>query len=399
MENLTAIFKQTTWQVIGKAVSSVSTLIILGIVSRNFHETGIGVFTLALTYLNIFNLLGDFGFNGHVLRKTSKEDSIVSVEWNKLLGTRIIWAIVLVVLAIILLPFFQFSTKDFSVAVIIGSLSIIASSVFVTCNLIFQSKLRYDLSTAASIVGTLGSLGVYAYLGLNKYPVSYLLLGYLFGWVVIAMIALFLIKKIIKIAPNFDFLYIKNLFKNSWPIAATLALNVVYFRVDSFMIAFYKNIADVGVYNIAYSVFQSALAIPVFITNSYYPIMLKSYSKVKLVGLWLLGIALAGTILVLYLSPVIVKVITGGSFIGSVKSLQILSLGFPAYFVSALLMWYLVAKGKYKQMLLIYFFGLLINICLNLILIPRYSIYGASWTTVVSEYLILALQFVVLSRK
>lgn len=399
MDTVTPIFRQTTWQIIGKLATSVSTFIILGIISRNFHEAGIGIFTLALTYLNIFNLLGDFGFNGHVLRVVSNEGSKITTEWNKLLGTRILWTTFLVLVAIALLPFWSFATKDFSIAIIIGSLAIIASGVFVTCNLIFQSKLRYDLSVIASILGTVVSLGLYVYLGVSKYPVPYLLLAYSLGWVVIAVVALFLVKKIIKVVPDFDFSYIKNLFKNSWPIALTLALNVVYFRVDSFMIAFYKNISDVGVYNIAYSVFQSALVIPTFIMNAYYPIMLKSFSKVKIVGLGLLVLSAMSTVLTLFLSPKIIEILTGGSFVGSVKSLQILSLGFPAYFLSALLMWYLIAKGRYKQTLVIYFFGLLINVCLNLILIPQYSIYGASWTTVVSEYLILLLQFVVLSRK
>lgn len=397
MDIVAPILKQTSWQIIGKVVTAFSTFIILGLVARNFHEAGIGVFTLSLTYLNIFNLLGDFGFNAHILRKISGGGFQLSGEVNKLLGTRILWSLVLVLIAITTLLFWPFAAPEFSIGVLIGSMAIVASSVFVTCNLIFQSKLRYDLSSLASSLGTLISLILYLYLSTQKYPVPYLLFAYLLGWVLIALISLILVKKFLpKITPIFDFLYIKKLFMDSWPIATTLALNVVYFRIDSFMIAYYKGVSDVGIYNVAYSIFQSALVLPTFIMNAYYPVMLKSLSKVKLVSIILAGLALAGTLTALFLAPFLVKLLTGGAFDGSVTSLRILSLGFPAFFISALLMWFLVTKGQYKQMMTVYFIGLLINFLLNYFFIPQYSFLAASWTTVFSEYLILIMQVFVL---
>ena len=386
MQSLLKISQQTLWQVLGKVVTSISTFIILGIVARNYGEDGTGVFTLALTYLAIFYLLSDFGFNAHVLRKGT-------AEWQKLLGTRLIWSCLLVVLAVGTLPFWPFATADFSKAVIFGSLAIVGSGIFVTCNLIFQSKLRYDLSVLASSIGTVISLGLFILLSLQKYPVSFLLLAHFFGWIVIAAAALFILKGGF---PIFDKQYTINLFKSSWPIAATLALNVVYFRADAFMIAYFKGTSDVGIYNVAYSVFQSALVLPTFIMNAYYPLMLKSLDKVKSIGLSLFGISVVGTVFILFFAPDITNILTGGGFVGSSQSLQILSLGFPAYFLSALLMWILVTRGKYKKMLLIYAFGLIINLFLNFLYIPQYSYTAASWITVISEYLILGMQAVVL---
>lgn len=391
---ISSVFKQTIWQTIGKAVTSISTFIILGIISRNYKEAGTGIFTLSLTYLSMINFLVDFGFNAHALKKFQIE------EFRRLLGTRILWSAVLIILAIFTLPFWPFTVPEFSKAVIFGSLAVLGSAVFVTCNLIFQRKLRYDLSVIASIFGTLISLVFYIYLSLQKYPVSFLLFAYSVGWIFIAAASLFFVKKFLsKITPIFDFLYIKNLFKDSWPIAVTLTLNVVYFRLDSFMIAYFKGVSDAGIYNVAFSTFQSALVVPTFVMNSYYPLMLKSLSKIKLVGLGLAGLAIVGTLLTLFLSPAIINLLTGGSFKGSIESLRILSLGFPAFFLSALLMWFLVTLGKYKQLLIIYALGLLINAGLNLIFIPQHSFYAAAWITVISEYLILTAQAMVLSLR
>lgn len=393
MNHFSKIFQQTFWQILGKIVTSLSTFIILGIVARIYGEAGTGVFTLTLTYLAIFYLLSDFGFNAHVLRKLKVKSEKLKVEWQKLLGTRLIWSIILVALAVGMLPLWPFATPEFSKAVVFGSLAIVAAGVFVTTNLIFQSQLRYDLSVLALSLGTILSLVLFIYLSLLKLPPPFLLLAHLLGWMAVALIALVLVRKFLhRLTPIYDIQYTKYLFKQSWPIAATLALNVVYFRVDSFMIAYFKSVSDVGIYNVAYSVFQSALVLPAFIMNSYYPLMLKSVHGIKLVGFGLFGLASIGTVTTLIFAPLIINILTAGGFAGAVQSLQILSLGFPAYFLSALLMWLLVLKGKYKQMLLIYTLGLVFNLILNFIYIPQYSFLAASWITVISEYLILLMQ-------
>lgn len=399
MKNIGRISQQTVWQIIGKVVTSLSTFIILAIVARNYGEEGTGTFTLALTYLAIFYLLADFGFNAHELKKYTVYSIQYTGNFQKLLGTRILWSVVLVVIALGTLPFWPFANDSFSRSVLFGSLAILGSGVYITCNLIFQGKLRYDLSVLASSTGTLVSLGVFIFFASNKYPIPFTLLAHLLGWIIIAAAALFLVRKIARndysgILPIYDIRYTINLLHSSWPIAATLALNVIYFRADSFMISYFRGNAEVGIYGIAYSVFQTVLVLPSFIMNSYYPLMLKSLKGMKVVAFALLGLAALGTLLTLVLSPVVVKLLTGGGFAGATESLQILSLGFPAYFLSALLMWLMVAKNHYKRMLLIYALGLIFNLVLNFILIPKYSFYGASWVTVVSEYLILGLQVI-----
>lgn len=396
---LIKVFKQTFWQIIGKLVTSVSTVIILGIVARSYGEEGTGVFTLVLTYLAMFYLLADFGFNAHVLTKVAGLGYRVQKEWRKLLGTRIVWSGILVVLAIGSLPFWPASPRanDFSKAILLGSLAIIGSAIFITCNLIFQSRLRYDLSVLATSIGTLISLGLFVYLSSQKYPIPLLFLAHVTGWIIIAVVSLTLARNFLpKLSPVYDYQYIKCLFKDSWPIAGTLALNVLYFRADTFMIAYFKGVSDTGIYSIAYSVFQSVLVLPTFIMNAYYPLMLKSLSKVRLVGISLLTLAAFGTVLIQVWSPYLINILTGGGFIGSTISLQILSLSFPAFFLSSFLMWLLIAKGKYKTMLFIYTSGLIFNLVLNFFYIPEYSFLAASWTTVISEYFILLMQILVL---
>lgn len=407
MDMLSKISRQTIWQILGKVVTAVSTFIILGLVARTYGESGTGVFTLALTYLAIFYLLADFGFNAHLLPAIQNENlDYQKLKFRKLLAVRIIWSFVLIVVAISLLPFWPFSGNGFSKTVVLGSFAILASAIFVTTNLIFQAKLRYDLSVLATSIGTIASLAIFLYLVSINAPLEVIILGHLAGWIVIALLALILVKKKLKsISPIFDLKDSLQLLKDSWPIAATLALNVIYFRADGFMLSYFKGNQDVGIYNIAYQVFQSALVLPAFIMNAYYPLMIQSLGnndhlfrkQLYFAAAALLGMAIVGAVITILLSPVIINLLTGGGFRGAVESLQILALGFPAYFLSALLMWVLVIRKRYKLMLLLYALGLLFNLIANFILIQKYSFIGASWVTVMSEYLILVMQLVTLA--
>ncbi len=404
MNQLKKVLTQTGWQVLGKVVTSLSTIVILSAVTRNYGSVGTGIYTLALTYLAFFYLAADCGFNAHLLSLLHQPKS--SEVWRKLFGMRLILGGALVVISLLLLPFLPFADSSFQQSVFFGTLTIIGSAIFVTTNAWFQSRLQYQYSIIASSVSSLVSVGLILLLVQNNVPLPELMLAHLMGWVLCAVIALGLIKKqIFTLSPLFDWVFLKKVFSEAWPISLTLILNTVYFRVDTFILASYKTFADVGVYNVSYQLFQSALVLPTFIMNAYYPMMLSNLEKdrrlfkqsIKHAVALMLSIGLAGTLVTWVLAPYVVALITGGpGFEGSAQSLRVLSLSFPAFFVSSVLMWTLVATKRYKEMTAIYLIALIVNILLNSLLIPQYSYIGASWVTGVAEYLIVILQALVL---
>ena len=372
----------------------------MGIVSRAYGEGGVGNFTLALAYLAFFYVLADFGFNGYILRRLQGTGNRVQNEWRKLLGIRILWGTFLTILAATLPLVFAPGLVDFKLAVLIGVLTIFLNSLFFCAQALIQVNLKYEYATWPVFLSAPAGVLLIYYLSNLGAPVFILTSGYVLSWVIYIALAFFLIRTITKnLSPIFDKNYAKELFSKSFPLAATLFLNVIYFRADAFMISFYKGSAEVGIYNVAYQVFQAVLVLPTFIMNSYYPMMLQARKTAKIAPVGLLFLSLSILLITYYLSPLIIKIITGSGFSGSVESLRILSLGFPAYFLSALLMWVMVAKKMYKKMLLIYSMGLAANIALNFIFIPRYSYVAASWITGASEYLILGLQAAILLRR
>lgn len=405
MEIIRRVFKQTIWQLLGKGITSLSTIIVLGMVSRNYGEYGTGVLTLALTYIAFFVIAVDFGVNAHVLPKMLQKD--FTLEWRRLLGFRLNLAAFLTIVGLFVVLVLPDQDVLFKQLVLIGLIfAVFEGGVFVSGNAIFQSKLKYDHSTLAWGVGSLVTLLSVSAIIFYWQNLGLVMFGYVVGWLTTLLLSLLLVRKIVKnLWPIFDGEYAVKLVRESWPISLTLLLNVVYFRVDAFLLTFFKGFSDVGVYNLSYQVFQSALVLPTFIMNGYYPIMLSQLSGdrglfritlLKASGIMFV-IALAGTVLTFILSPFVIRLLTGGhGFSGAVEVLNILSLGYPAYFISALLMWTMVTLKKYKIMFGIYLLGLLINVLLNLIFIPVFSFQASAYITGITEYLILVLQLVIL---
>lgn len=403
MDIIKRIFHQASWQLLGKGVSVICGLIVLGLISRTYGREGTGIYTLSVTYISFFFLLADLGLNSYFLPKL-KEDLRIA---NKLFNIRFFWGVLLMIFANAILPFLPFYSKDFSVAILVSAASIVFNGVMGSANLIFQSRLKYERSVFALSLGLIIEVPVVLFLVRNKVDVGLLAAGPMVAWFVSSVLALILVNKYSRFRiEGIDFNFFWANFKKAWPISLTLLLNIVYFRVDSFILSSVRNFSEVGIYNLGYQIFQTALVLPTFIMNGFYPLMIKSHQedikifKKQIFSAFLLMFSLGfiGIIFTFIFANLIIKLISGPLFIDSAGVLKVLSLGFPAFFGSAVLMWVFITLKKYKTMLSVYITGLVTNLILNLVYIPKYSYTAASWVTVVSEYLILFLQMAILFR-
>ncbi len=397
MKSVQKIIHQVFWQGLGKVVTSFSTIVTLGLLARVYGQSGTGVYTLYTTYVALFFLFSDLGLNAYFLPELHKSPHLAS----KLFTFRLGWSLVLMLICNIVAFFLPFSTFEFQMSVLIGSVSILFAGIFSSVAVIFQQKLRYEKSVMATMSGAVVLVGLYFWLTAQQLPIYWLALAPLAGWVVSSLVALILVRQDYRFSLTKVDRSFLQMIAWAWPISLTLVLNVVYFRVDSFILTSFRSFAEVGVYNFAYQFFQTALVLPTFIMNAFYPMMVQSlrddvklFRKQIMLGLiGLMILALCGTFITLLSSPILIPLIAGSNdFNSSIALLNVLSLGFPAFFGSALLMWILVTLKQNKRMLAIYFVGLLINIGLNLWTIPEFGPYGAAWSTVISEYIIFLLE-------
>lgn len=387
----------TVSQLTGKIIGAGTTLVISIFLAKKFGVAGYGDFVKVTTYIAFFFLLADFGLNAVYLQKQKSPDALPA-----LFGIRIISAIFLMFLALAILSFLprgdtQGYTGIVRLGIILFSPAIFFQACITTANAVFQKHLRYDLAAVALGVGSILSVAVlYLLLRVPSSAVTVGSLTLIAGSLSTCLVALFFAKRLEKFFRlSLSPASMGTLFIAAVPLGLTLLFNLVYGHVDSIILTLTRTTTEVGVYGLAYKVFEIALVFPTFFLNAVYPVMLKEISDerevisekfisiVKKSFIFLLLISCLLSLILWFTAPFLTTIQPG--FAASIPALRVLSLSLPFFFVSSLSMWALIAIGK--QMLLVFIYGgaMIVAIILNAWLIPIFGYMAAAWITVISE--------------
>jgi O-antigen/teichoic acid export membrane protein len=183
------------------------------------------------------------------------------------------------------------------------------------------------------------------------------------------------------------------LFKKVWPLAVVSILSAIYFRIDMMMLEVMKGEKAVGIYSAAYKLIEFLSIIPGTVTIAALPGLTLDYSAniegfrtsfYKTVTVLGAGGVVIGLLLYLF-SKQVVLLLYGPLFFDSTLCLSILSGVVFFLFVNGYLAYVSIAANNDRAVALIIVISTLINVLLNLYLIPRYSHVGAAVSTLLSE--------------
>ncbi|HUC20830.1 MAG TPA: flippase, partial [Candidatus Polarisedimenticolaceae bacterium] len=183
--------------------------------------------------------------------------------------------------------------------------------------------------------------------------------------------------------------------KRALPFAAVAFFVTISFRIDTAMLGLYKSPEVVGQYSAAYRLLEVLLIIPglfagVLLPNIAEKIRTSMDSLRKLVMFSIkyfgyLGIGLA--VGCFMLAPQIINLLFGTGFPDSVLTLRILALALIPTFISSITSTVIAASDRPGINTYIALGMAVFNVTLNLLLIPRFSLYGAAVNTLLTESL------------
>ena len=162
----------------------------------------------------------------------------------------------------------------------------------------------------------------------------------------------------------------------------------------------------VGIYNAAYKLIFVLLFIPSVFVTSIFPVMSQHFESSKnLLKIeyeksvkYLFAIAMFIFVYGFLFADKIILIIYGGSYNASIPTLQALIFVVPIIFITSLFGNILGAINRQRIVTIVAGANALLNITLNLILIPKFSYIGASVATVATEGLGFILMFVYISK-
>lgn len=195
---------------------------------------------------------------------------------------------------------------------------------------------------------------------------------------------------------KFDKKLVSHFIYMGWPFFLSGLAVILYMRLDQIMLGNLLNTDKVGEFSAAVKVSEMFLFIPAAISASFYPTLIEAkkntlpityYSKVKQLIKIMFLISMAICIVTCLSSSVIIKILYGNQFSSSVRVLQIYIWSLPAIFFGVAFNQYLVIENQQKFNLYRTLAGLLVNVGLNLFLIPLYGPVGAALATLTAQFI------------
>lgn len=392
-------------QIISKATTVIFGLLTTILLTGYLGREGYGEYMYIITLVIMFGALADWGTATIGVREASKREGyqgrvLANVFMVRLALTFL--AAFLMFLAALFLPFQSVNQLVVRQGIMLGSLILILLATKASLGVVFQTKLQMEKSAVANIIASIlifliSWLFVHYRLGLLAL-ISAVILAHLVG----LMIAWILVRRAIKFDFRLDKSFVRRFISESLPMGAILLMFTIDNKIDTVMLGAIKGSGAVGIYAIAYRVYDVLILGAAYLMNALLPVLsryanLNEY-KNELKRIYqrtfdvLLMTGLSAVLLIWLFAPLIVNILTQRRFIefsDSIVALRILSLAlFLAYF-NHLTGYTIVALGKQRPYFFVALTALGFNLIANLILIPRFSYYGAAVVTTLTEGIVL----------
>ncbi len=403
--NTSKVASNTIYQLAGRLVSAIETLIVAYVLTRALGPSKFGQLTLIITFITTFFVMADFGINTIVVRQWSIQRLRLRKELSELLVLRFLLSLILGLIALVIVYILSLFSPQYNELVIysiaIGAILIIGQGFYLSATAVFQTYFSYAKSFWANLWGNIAALilvfSALYFFGADVFPVY---VAIVIGGFIPSLIALYYIRQYIDVkCLRIDIAYFKKILGASFPTGLGLILNTLLTSADRFLLSILSTAFSLGLYGLAYRVFENILVLPNFLLNASFPILVRhrETSPEKLNGSVqklfdsLALIAFPLVINGVILAPIFIKILGGGDFEGAGPVLTLLFLGTIFYFFSPLFRWLVIVAKKERLLPLVYGVGLALNVGLNLYLIPKWGVLGAAVTNAVSEFVILTI--------
>lgn len=365
-------------------------------VTRGLGPQAFGDFTAAMVFLFIPVVIADIGFSTAVLREISAAPDRTERAMRASLPFRAFVSAGVVMLAAaigVVLPLNDRTT----IAILIGAIGSFLTLMTLALLPVLQAQLRMHWAVAGNVTGRLVTLG--ATLGALALDLGFksIVVAQVVGIAVTFVVHLFAVGRTVRLSPVVDREYWRSLVAGSIVIGLAIGLSQIYFRVDTVLLALFRSSEEVGLYGAAYKFIELAQFMAAAVAVSMFPPLAsfvasgdpRAYDLMQKSFDVLLAGAVFLFVLMLAFPHEIITVSAGSDYRDGATALQLLAPYVLFGFVNAGLWRGLLAAERDWMLLATALAVLILNVALNLALIPTYGYKAAAVISVVSEAAIL----------
>ncbi|HET6998424.1 MAG TPA: flippase [Solirubrobacterales bacterium] len=399
---VTDIVIQLGGQVVNIALGIVTTVVIV----RALGASRYGEWATILATIELIATVGNLGLETVAVRLAAQEPEREGAWVGATTGLRLLIAIPMLAAFVVALAVLA-SDDEMLVTGLILSLLYITAAIS-TLRIIFRLHVRNHITVAFTTANSIlwaGSVIAIAAVGgsMVAFAVAFLAVSIVIQGA-LAVLALRTIhvrwRGARKLWPR--------LLKIGVSVGIAGTLTFTYGRIDQILVyELASNAADVGVYAAMYKILDNAGFVPMALMVTLFPIMAGLFPAdpprlrrmMQMAIDYLMIVALGGLALTIVAAEPIVELLYGPDYVSGSTVLTILIAAFIPICIGNVAGNMVVAMDLQRRYIWFAALGLVFNVGLNLILIPKYGIEAAAWVTLLTEVVVVSLSLWMVLRK
>jgi len=386
---------------IGVFLSKLFTYAYRIIIARHFGPEVYGLFSLALMMLGFFVAFSLIGLDSGLVRyipfyrgkkQQNKIRYLFKFTFKTILSLSVLFGIILFLLSdIISINIFHNPDLSLFLKVFAPLIPISVISSYFLAAIIGYEKIGWYsfIHNISQNAGNVIFILLLIFLGLEVISVPF---SYLLGILTVFILAYFVGKY--HVPAIFEKSSIKEKEKNaikrevlkySTPLLFFSIIHIILYGIDSFFIGYFKGATEVGFYNAAVPIALILSIAPLLFIKLFFPMISREYGKKNLnlikglskqIGKWIFFINLPIFILMMLFPGKIINILFGADYLIAGNALRFLAIGAFTFSIFRISDRLLSMAGKSKLLLLDVTIAAILNIVLNIILVPMPRIFS-----------------------
>jgi len=405
MNNVQKIARSTVIRSVGHILRISLQFIITIIIVRTLGKEDYGKYAVIFAFLFFFRPIIDMGINTFLIREIARDRQKAGL----LLGNGLLLKIPLAIIIFTISILIMYSTNYPAIiktGTLMGAMIILFLPLQVA-EALFLADLKQEYPMGVVIFSKITKLALVVWVITSKTNLINLVIISTFCEIIYLVLLYWFVRKHVKLIYQPDVKLFGQILKQSIPFGIAAVSIAIYFKVDAIMLSVMKGDAEVGLYTAAYHYLEVMIIFPHAFLITLFPLFsglaktsvdtLLFMFKKSLKYLFTLAIpTMAG---LMCISNQLVVCIYGQEFKESAQPLFFLSLAIGTIFIGYLFCTLINSIDRQIVVMGSTLTGMLVNIGVNLLLIPQLGTVGAAIGTCITETFLLAIFYVYIRTK
>ena len=369
-----------------------------------------GFYFALFNFSMILNILLDVGITNFNNRNISRYNFLLPKHLSNIVGLKLVLAIVYAIFSLIIAGIIGYSKVQFHLLFfLIFNQFLVSFTLYLRSNITALQFFRTDSLLSVldrSLMIVICSLLLYTNILGGQFNIQWFVYAQTISYIITAVITFAIVlQKAGRFKIRFDLKFFFVFLRKSYPYALLILLMALYNRIDSVML---ERLLDgttgheqAGIYAQAFRLLDAVSMFGALVAGLLLPIFSKMIKErepigdvVKLSFTLLMIPAIVIAVSSVYYDVEIMSLLYTSNTAFSADILGILMIGFVGIASTYIFGTLLTANGSMKQLNIMAFFGVLLNVGLNLILIPRMQAYGSAYASLTTQLFTGAAQLV-----